>query len=562
MGLAIRLGRNIRHAARLQQIVTVLVRHGFEDVFQGIGVDRLLDRVRRFLLFKKADDQFKRLPYEVRLRRAMEHLGGTFIKLGQILSTRPDLIPQHWADEFRHLQDDVPPVDFSRVRRRLEDEFPGKVDELFTQVEVDALAAGSIAQVHRATLRDGTPIVLKVLRPEIEHTVQADMEILSLLADFIEDRFPDQGYSPSKVVEQFRRELMREMDFNREGRSTDRLRRAFEDDENIIFPRVFWEASTSKVLALEYIEGLRLSRMKPDDLSDEDKQLVVARGADAVFRQCLEIGFFHADPHPGNIVVLPGARICFLDCGMTGHIDPGSAQLLADLIQGVVNQDLNGVIRSAIRMSNANPSLAHDRAFRADAWEFVSRFRTTSIDELQMGDLLRDFFEKIRRHRLQCPADLVFLVKAITTIESVGEELYPDFDLVGHVRPHIERLIRRRYSLGAMSRRFAEGITGYAQLAEELPEQMRLLSYDLRHNRIAINIKHSGFEDLIKTVEHASRNIAHATFVVALILGPSILILADSLRDERGWLTVVAVIGYILAALMVVGRFVLDRFRR
>lgn len=562
MNLAIRLGRNIRHAGRLQQIITTLVRHGFEDVVQGVGVDRLLDRVKRLFRRSQVDDEFRRLPYEVRLRKAMEHLGGTFIKLGQILSTRPDLIPHHWAEEFRHLQDDVPPVAFKRIQRRLEEEFPDGVDKVFSWIDPEPLAAGSIAQVHRATLHDGTPIVIKVVRPDIEQMVAADMEILALLAVFIEERLPNPGYSPIKVVEQFKRELTREMDLLREGRSTERLRRAFAENDDVIFPKVFWEATTSQVLALEMIEGVRLSRMQPDDLSEEEKRLVVARGADAVFRQCLEIGFFHADPHPGNIIALPGGRICFLDCGMTGHIDPTTAEHLADLVQGVVTQDMDQVIYAAIVLSNANPSLAQDRAFRADVWEFISRFSTGSLDDLQVGDLLNDFFEKIRRHRLHCPADLVFLVKAITTIEGVGEDLCPDFDIVSHVRPYVERLIRKRYSLSAMSKRFRDGLWSYAQMAEELPEQLRLLSYDLRNNRIAINLQHSGFEDLMRTIEHASRNIAHSMFIVALTLGPSILILADSIRQERGWLTSVAIGGYIAAAVMIGGRFVLDRFRR
>ncbi len=561
MGMALRIGRTIRNAPRLQHILRVLVRHGFEDVVREVGIDRLFDRVRRAMGRGMPDAEFKRLPYAVRLRHVMESLGGTFIKLGQVLSTRPDLIPAHWAEEFRKLQDDVPPVAFEHIRERLEQEFPEGVDSVLGSIEEKAIAAGSIAQVHRATLPDGTPIVLKVARPGIRRQTASDLELLALLAEFVEHRFSDLGYSPMKVVEQFHRELTREMDLHREGRSTDRLRRAFLDNDQVIFPKVYWQATTENVLALEWIDGVRLSRMEEGDLSDDELRAVVANGADAVFRQCLEVGFFHADPHPGNIIAMPGGRICFIDCGMTGHIDPQTAERLADLVQGVVSQDMPRVITAAIELGDADPALVQDRSFRADAWEFISRFQTTALEELDIGDMLNDFFDKVRRHNLQCPADLVFLIKAITTIEGVGEQVYPDFDLVTHVRPHIERLVKRRYGFGAVRRRLRDGLLGYAQLAEELPTNLHKLLYDLRRNRITVNLEHSGFESLIRTVEHASRNIAHSMFIAALILGPSILILADSLADERSWLTTAGLLGYAGAGLLVVGRFIVDRLR-
>ena len=561
MGVASRLGRTIRNVPRLQYIIRVLVRHGFEDIVQEMGIDRMVDRFRRMLGRPGVDIEVQRLPYAVRLRKVMEDLGGTFIKLGQILSTRPDLIPPNWAEEFRHLQDEVPPVNFEQVRDRLDREYPGGIDAVFASIDPTALAAGSIAQVHPAVLRDGTAIVLKIIRPGIRRRTASDLSLLGMLAEFIEHRFEDLGYSPMQVVEQFRRELTREMDLVHEGRATDRLRRAFAENDKVIFPRVYWEATTQNVLALERVEGIRLSRMQPGELSEQELEKVVANGADAVFQQCLEIGFFHADPHPGNIIVMPGGRICFIDCGMTGHIDPHTAEQLADLVHGVVNQDLSRVVRTAIDLGDANPSLEQDRAFRADTWEFISRFQTTSLNELDIGDMLNDFFDKVQRHRLQCPADLVFLIKAITTIEGVGEQVCPQFDLLAHVRPHIERLIRRRYGLRAVRQRLRDGMFGYARFAEELPSHLHKLLFDLRRNRITVNLQHTGFEQLVRTVEHASRNIAHSMFIAALILGPSILILADSLADERGWLTTMGMAGYAMAGLLVVGRFLIDRIR-
>ncbi|MCK4871841.1 MAG: AarF/ABC1/UbiB kinase family protein [Phycisphaerales bacterium] len=553
--------RTIRNVRRAREILTVLVSHGFGDVVQELGLDRLVVKGLTLARLKKPDAELKRVPYSVRIRQTLEELGSTFIKLGQILATRPDLIPPGWAEEFRKLQDDVPQVEFSKIRAQLEAEFPDRLDDVFQSIEPEAIAAASIAQVHRAVLKDGSPVVLKILRPGIRKQIRSDMELLRFFAAFVEDHFANLGYSPTDVVDQFARELAREVDLAHEARSTDRLRRDFKDNDNVSFPKVYWEASTDKVLALEEIKGVLLSRIEDGQFTEDELRTIVATGADAVFRQCLETGFFHADPHPGNIFVLPDCRICFIDCGMTGHIEPALAELLADLVQSVVNVDLDRVIDVAISIGDADPVIAHDRAFRADVWEFISRFTSSSFDQLDVGDLLQDFFDRIRRHHLRCPADMVFLIKAITTIEGVGEQIAPDFDIIGYVRPYIERLVRRRYGIRAMRRRLQNSMIGYSQLAEDLPRQVRSLMVNLERNRLTMNVQHEGLDRLGERIDRASVNIADALFVAALVVGSSILILADTASGTTGVLTVLAIIGYAVAASLTVSRILFRRRR-
>lgn len=562
--LAIR--RTIQNARRVQEIVTALARYGFNDAVQELELDRLVQRGKDLLRFRRAGSQLPpeivRVPQAVRLRKVLEDLGPTFVKLGQVLSLRPDLIPQEWADEFRKLQSDVPPVAFEQIMRVLEAEFPGKITSTFRHIEEIPIAAASIAQVHRAVLADGSAVVLKVLRPGVRDILQTDMRILRYLAEFVEEHFANLGYSPTAVVDQFEKELRRETNLILEARATDRLRRAFLDNENVSFPKVYWEATTSSVMALEEIHGVLLSKVQPGQLSDHERRQIVANGADAVFRQCLEIGFFHADPHPGNIFAMPGGKICFIDCGMTGHIDPITAQRLADLVQGVIAGELDRVIHTALALGDADPSMADNRAFRADVWEFISRFEAESFEHLDMGDLLRTFFDKIREHKLHVPSDLVFLIKAITTIEGVGEQIAPEFDIVHHVRPHVERLVRRRYGIGALRRRLTNSVMGYAELLEDIPRQVESLFYDLRRKRFTVNLEHRGLEGLTNTIEHASGNVAHAVFLAAVIMGSSILVLADSIRGEPGILTTFAGIGFVMAVALALGRVVSRRFRR
>lgn len=557
-----------------------LIKYGFGDVTQELGLDRLLHRGAQVVGLAKRDEALERLPQAVRLRRVLEELGPTFVKIGQILSTRPDLIPADWALEFRRLQDDVAPVSYALIRSRLEREFPVGLSEVFDSIEETPLAAASIAQVHRAVLKGGRPVVLKMLRPGIRAKIDADLRIMKMLADFTEERFANLGYSPIEVVAQFSRELRREVDLTIEARATDRFRRDFQNDPNVRFPYVYWEATTPSVLALEEIRGTRLSQMDITQVSVAERAAIVANGADAIFRQCLEHGFFHADPHPGNIFwVGEGGKICFIDCGMTGRVDPATTEQLADLIYGVANTDLNRVTEAVLQLSDADPNLLRDRRFRADVWEFISRFDQTTLAELRMGDMLEDFFSKVRRHRLRVPGDLVFLIKAIGTIEGVGEAIAPDFDVVAHVRPHVDRLVRKRYGVRSLRKRLQDSMANYARLLEDVPQQFRTLFFELRRHQFTINLEHRGLHRLTHTLERAGDDIAHALLVSSLILGSAILILADRAYQDptaptatvgegaasqpsgMTLLTLFAVIGFGAALTMIVIRVIFRRFR-
>jgi ubiquinone biosynthesis protein len=387
------------------------------------------------------------------------------------------------------------------------------------------------------------------------------MEILHWLAGYAEEHFQNLGYSPTEVIEQFSRELRRETDLRREGRNCDRLRAAHKDNPNVHVPIVHWQSTTRNVLTMEEIDGTLLSRLDKDQVSKQDLERIVANGADAVFHQCLEVGFFHADPHPGNIVAQAEGKICFIDCGMTGHIDPKTARQLADLVQGTISGDVDRVVDVIITFGDADPALASDRAFRADVWDFISRFDDATFADLDMGALLNDFFEKIRAHGLRCPADIVFLIKAITTIEGVGEQLAPDFPLVDYVQPYVERLVRQHYGIGALRRRLQGTIADYTQMLEELPAHARSLVYDLRRNQLTINLEHHGLKELSETIDRSTGNVANAVFVAALIMGSSILVLADSTSDGHGWLSVVAGIGFFVALIIIFLRVVITRFR-
>ncbi len=540
----------IKHVQRYVQVLEVLARHGFDDISEKLGLYTLIDRSLAAVgsVPKHAHDH---IPLPERLRKVMEDLGPTYVKLGQVLSTRSDLVPEEWAEEFKKLQNNVPGVEYSVIQKQLEEEFPGKLKRLFTSIQKKPLAAGSMAQVHRARLRDGTRIVLKVLRPGIREVTTVDMEILHSLAQLVEAHFANLGYSPTEVVNEFAKELKREVDLVYEGRSTERLGLLFEGDPEVVFPKVYWEATTRNVLAMDEIHGIVLANLAPDELSPQVRRTLVENGARAVFMQCLEHGFFHADPHPGNLIALPEGRIAFIDCGMTGQIDARTARQLADLVTGVVAGDLDRIIAVAGEIADMGQEMLDDRTLRADVNAIVSEFRGTPLERLNLGKVLHDFFATLRSHKVRCPADIILLIKALTTIESVGRDLDPTFEMATFVKPYLEELVGKRYSATAMKGRFQRSMQQYMELIEDIPGELRPILTQLRKNKLAVNLEHRGLDKLTHTVEHASRNISFALIIAAMFVGSSILVLAARGTAMTAF-TVVGLAGLGVSAVLVV----------
>ncbi len=541
------LGPTLRTTRRARDILAVLVRHGFADLAEDLGLRRAWSFVRRMLHRAPMPDP---APEEVRIRRMLEELGPTFVKLGQVLSTRPDLVPESWCREFRKLQSDVRPEPFEAIAVELRRELGDRLDTLLAEVDPEPIAAASIAQVHRAVRADGRRIVLKVLRPGVQGTIESDVRLMRRFATLAERRLTGLGFSPAEVVDQFARHIGAETDLTLEGRNAERLGRAFADDPRIGFPGVHWDLTTASVLALDEIEGALLARHQPSDFPVEVRHETVARCADAVFRQCFELGFFHADPHPGNIVLRADGSICFLDFGMVGHVSPDTAGHLADLIRGTLHKDLDLVVRTAVGLADAAPEFQHDRQLRAWVWEFFGAFEGKSLTELRVGELLQDFFALVRRSGLRVGADLVYLIKAIATVEGVALELAPDFDLVAHVQPRIEALIRRRYGVGAMRRRIEDGLLGYAEILETLPNHLRELFDRASRRHLTLNVDHRGLEDLTRQVSSASVNISYALLVGALIVGSSVLLLADAIGGRTSWITSLGITGFVSSVLI------------
>ncbi len=539
--------RTIRNTRRFAEIIKVLTKFGFRQLVQDTGLHRLLGSKEEFETPARNGNDI--LPRAIRVRMVLEELGPTFVKLGQILSTRPDLIPPEWANEFKRLQDNCQHVPFTDIFNVLSLEFPGRLDLIFSSIDETPLAAASIAQVHRAILQDGTSVVIKVLRPGARELIEEDMALVESLSQLLEQYFSDLGYSPTAVAKEFSRELLKEINLVIEGQSTERLRRYFEGDNNISFPKVYWTATTRNVLTMQEIQGRLLSTVLPDDLTPSERRAIVANGTDAVFKQCLRFGFFHADPHPGNIFLLPGNKLCFIDCGMTGQLDRKTTEQLINLVSGIVKGDIERLCRVVIELTEVDPAVTDNRDFRLELRHLTDHFRNTDLQHLNITSLLSDFFGMLQRYRIQCPSDLMLLTKALTTIEGVAAYFDPTFDVLSHVEPQIQEIVVNRYSMGAMWNRISKMLTSSFEILEDLPSDLQRFLDHARHSRFTLNLELKRIEHLSEQLDTSSRLMGIAMIIAALIVGSSILILADRMSRQPGFFGTLGLLGLILAGI-------------
>jgi ubiquinone biosynthesis protein len=536
--MEIPLARRLKNAQRYREVIGVLARYGFASFVAKSGFAPLRKANADWLYSRDGTIDLSSAPMEVRLRKAMEELGPTFIKIGQILSTRRDLIPDSLADEFAKLQADCPKIPFDRVRAALDDQLKGRTDELYQWIDPEPMAAASMAQVHSAIWKDGSEVVIKLLRPDAADQIEADMEALAFVARLTEDRLAKSGFSPTEIVEEFREELRRETNLTIEARSTDRMRRSFADDPGIAFPHVYWEATTPGVLTIERVKGRLLARTPYQSIPLETRRQIIANGARAVFRQTLELGFFHADPHPGNIFVHDDGRVTFIDCGMVGKIGLDARTRIAE--------------RAAMKMGNVEPDSIDERALLDDVQEVVDQFVGKPIAEIDVAAVLDKFYQILREYKVRCPADMVMLIKAMGTIEGVARDLDPDYEIIEAAKPFIFKLVNDRYAPKALSKRVLNTLFSYAELIDSLPKQVNGILRKLRLGEAKVNFHIEGIEKFRMSVEHTATTVAYALLISALLVASSVLIHATH-GQQDSVIGTLGLGGFLLAGFLSVG---------
>lgn len=519
------VSRTYRHISRYRQILTVLFKYGFGDLVDRLNVSRYLELGAQILGRGRGEPVEAYTRYE-RIRMAFEELGPTFIKMGQILSTRPDLIPVTFAEELSKLQDSVPPFPFEQVKELIETELDTGLGDIFLSIEESPLAAASIAQVHRARLNSGRDVVVKVRRPGIERTVSIDLEILLHLAGLAERHIPELSfYRPTRIVEEFARVIEREMDFSVEARYMERFARQFAGNDAIHVPVFFAEYSTTRVLTMEYIEGVKASNIEKLDATGYDRKLIASRGAELVLDQIFKFGLFHADPHPGNIFILPGNIICYVDFGMMGIVDQRSREDFVDILTGYVSRDEMKTAQAVLKVVEWEEE-PDRRALERDLSEFMEMHLYRTLKELRVGDVLQEFLNIISKHRLLIPADLYLMIKTLTEMEGLGLRLDPDFDMVQKARPYIRQIKMQKFSPRRIASEIFESGGDLVQLAKAIPGELRDILSQIKQGRLRVGLEHRGIEEFIDELDRSSNRIAFALIISSLIIGSSLIIAA------------------------------------
>ncbi len=535
-----------RDLGRMQDIASVLIRYGFGDVVQRIGMAGALERAGKVLHWKEAEE-LARLKPPARARRVMEELGPTFVKLGQVLATRVDLFGPEWLEEFGKLQDHAPAVDWSEIEPQLIEDLGGNPDEIFANVDPEPLAAASLAQVHRATLQDGTQVILKIRRPGIRPVIEADLRLLRRLAEVIESEAPDlQHYRPRLLVRQFSQSLRRELDFVAECRNAERIALALEEDSGIVIPGIHWDWSGERLNVQDFLEGIPGRDLDAVRKAGLDGHKIAVRGTRAILKMILEEGFFHADPHPGNVLYLPDHRIALLDFGMVGRLSEERRHQVAELLMGLVSRDADLVARILLDWSE-DARVDEDR-LRDDVVEFIDHYHGVPLSQLDVSAMIGEITGVLRHHHLVLPADLVLMLKAFITLEGMGRSLDPDFDMAGEAAPVIEGVLRKHYSPVNMARRMQKGVAETLKMLGTLPSDLSRLMKMARKGRIEVHVDITDLREVGNRLDRAASRLTLGVVTAALIIGSAIVLNVQSDREAFG-LPLFGLLGFIGAAL-------------
>ncbi|MES2842433.1 MAG: AarF/UbiB family protein [Pseudomonadota bacterium] len=511
-----------RDMGRLNTILGVLIRHGFGDSVRRLGLADSLERAGHALKWDHAAD-LARLAPPVQVRLALEELGPAFVKLGQIFAGRADLFGPEWIAEFEKLHSRVPAVPLELLRPQLREDLGGDPETVFARFDTEPLAAASIAQVHRAQLHDGTEVVVKIRRPGITETIDADLRLLARLAALAEVQLPAlKPYRPQQLVRELARSLKRELDLATECRSAERIGANMAALPWIVVPRMHWAHTSARVNVQDFVAGVPGDALQQLDEQGFDRQLLARRGAQAVLKMIVQDGVFHADPHPGNVFYLSGNRIAFIDFGMVGRLSQRRREELLQLLLGLVGHDPRGVSDVLIDWTGDEHGI--DLAvLETEIEAFVDQYQGVPLSQLSLGQMLADVTAILREHHLALPPDLALLIKAFITLEGMGRGLDPDFHMATEALPLLREMVRARYRPKAMGSRAWQTLRRTLSLIEQLPHDLSRLLRSARRGRVHVGIELVHLKRVGDQIDRAANRLAMALVISALIIGASIV---------------------------------------
>ena len=534
------LGRRTRNAKRLIQVLQVLVRHGFADILRRVGFERSLPgRILRRLHLMDAPAG-PPATFGQRLRTALTELGPSFIKFGQVMSTRPDIVSLEVAGELSRLQDEVPPLPFDDMAQVIEAAFGAPVDALFDWFEREPVAAASLSQVHRARLKTGELVAVKVRRPGVDRVIDADISLMRQVAAWLDEHVKELDWLDAPgIVEEFARSVRRELDFKLEAGVIEQFQRNFAEYEDVIIPKIYPDRCHTEVLTMDWIDGVRVDRFDEYEARNCNRETIAVRGCEILCDMVFEHRLFHADPHPGNIFITRDNRFAFLDYGMAGHLEKPDVAILADLFLAIFKQD-SGACVDALLLLTPGEEPEDREALQHAIAEFIAFEAQAIIGGGQVARGLERATEILRQFHLQLAARFALLLKALATIEHVGRKLYPDMDMVPVMQPYIEKLVAERFKPMNVLRELQQNVGAVRRFTQEVPDDFARLLKQLRRGHFRAHVRLDRINDLLSTQERNGARLAVALVDVGLFLASSILLAGPNPARHLGYAGLIA----------------------
>jgi len=552
MGIIAGIGKNFRSISRYNQIVKVLIKYGFEDLVEYLEENNQYSFMRK-LIPKASRKHAMAYSKWAKMRLVCEELGPTFVKFGQILSNRPDLVPLELTFELEKLHDNVPPMLESVAKQVVETELKDKVENLFAWFEPKPFASASIAQVHKVTLHSGKRVALKVQRLGIHDIILEDIKAMYKIAEVLERRIPSlKNFDPIGIVKNFEESILKEIDFINESINIQRFYNNLKNDKTLDqfaeAPKVYSAFTTSKVLAMEFISGIKINQIDKLKAKNIDAKVIARRLTVSYFKQIFEYGFFHADPHPGNLLVLPNSHICYLDFGMMGSMLPRDVSIFSKLFVAITNKDVKIIIKTLQQLSN-NVPISNMRDLEFDINEFVEKYYVRDIHENEMSTVLLELKDIIIAHGLKVPTYFFLFARSLVTIEGVINKLDADLEQFEIAKPYLRTSITKKYNPIKMGKKVANSIVELADYMEEFPSDLKNAIRKINSGQIKVDLTHKGIDPMVHTLQRITKQLITTFIMVALIIGASLLIVFE-IHPLWKSISVLGILSFIIAVIL------------
>ena len=534
------------HTARLKHILSVFAENGFGYFLEKVDLSTSIPLTQR--LFQKGVHQ---IPLPERMRRTLEALGPIFVKFGQVLSTRPDLVPADFIKELAKLQDQVKPFSYHLVEARIQHDFQKPIQQIFKAFNKEPLASASLGQVHRAKLKTGEDVVVKMLRPGIKKTLREDMDILHYLAEKIEKHFPKlRFYNFKGFVDEFENQLRRELNYKNEALFIDRFKKNFADDPTVVVPQVHWKYTTEQILTMEYLEGIKITELTghKKKLGRFDKKAIATHFIQSMFKQIFDHHFFHADPHPGNIMVTKDQKLVYLDFGMMQEVDEELDEYLENMFLALLQKDAKALTEEVIRYDGTEKPI-NEKELLKDVQKLMGEYGNRELGDINLGRAVQELTDLNVKYQAQIPKEAFMLGKALGTVQSICRELDPSFNVGQALNPVMQDLLKKRLQPSYITHRLAKSVMKFWKTTRNVPRRLDKILRRAEQGDITVELRHRDLEEFELELDRSSNRIALGYITGAFVIA-SALIMSFDLGPKIYGISAIAFFGFIAAGLL------------